>query len=789
MTAPTNGYSATVTDANGVDELAGQASGLSSTVSQIFSASLNPPLAGVLTLNITGNSVASATGTAVGYLVPPEMARSGTPQPACNTAQGVYCVGGSSGYPTIAAAYAAINTAQIRTGVIVDNNLSYTNPEVMYCLPWVNDGTENGTSTPFTPVVQLYLGPGILQFNNTTASGAACAANQETFGPARMMTINGSGSGPGSTNLGGTIIQAGALWNSSQATYYPTNSNGLMPLVEIGDITGSTYVSSSQLNNVSVDCASIPGCVGIEMHNSQEQSGVFNVAVKNATIALFWHGSNAQNSSLTEFYDTGCSTPAQCPLDSTYPKIEIDNAPSLRGWFGGTVNAGNNSLPLGTGSGGQAFTTVESGAGPYTETVTLGQTLSLSNPSAPTVTATGGTGTTWEYEVVGMQTFTKTTAASSAGSVSGPATLSTTAYNTVAGQTITGAYWCKIYRSANSGSTWAFIFELPCTSNFKDIGYAASGTDTTPAASNTTGLLTTDFVGWIKGTNGTTGTWPVASVTNGTTFTFTSASSLGSCASACGTISIMPGVGVGFCDGTTSACIDHATGNPTMLPIYNVHFEHMGYGLEPLAGTTLVLTANGLNTVSGSANNDVYEMVYVPNLPLAGLVLAGLQGSATNSLYTDLYTGVTIPTATKAGSLYTYNINGGGAAVAAFLAVPSGANFNAMIQAGGVPLAQNSQSGAYTTVLSDGGGEILHPTADNNARTFTIAANSSVAYPVGTVITFVNQVNTLTIAINSDTLQLAGTATTGSRTLAAGGIATATKVTSTLWFISGPGLT
>jgi hypothetical protein len=103
-------------------------------------------------------------------------------------------------------------------------------------------------------------------------------------------------------------------------------------------------------------------------------------------------------------------------------------------------------------------------------------------------------------------------------------------------------------------------------------------------------------------------------------------------------------------------------------------------------------------------------------------------------------------------------------------------------------LAQNSQSGAYTTVMADAGGHILHPAADTNDRTFTIAANASVAYPLGTTLTFVNEVNTVTIAINSDTLLLAGTSTTGSRALAAGGIATALKITTTKWIISGVGL-
>ena len=92
-------------------------------------------------------------------------------------------------------------------------------------------------------------------------------------------------------------------------------------------------------------------------------------------------------------------------------------------------------------------------------------------------------------------------------------------------------------------------------------------------------------------------------------------------------------------------------------------------------------------------------------------------------------------------------------------------------------------------MLADAGKTILHPISDNNARTFTIPANSSVAYPVGTVITFVNLINTVTIAITSDTMYLAGDGTTGSRTLAAYGVATAVKLTSTSWLISGNGLT
>jgi len=102
----------------------------------------------------------------------------------------------------------------------------------------------------------------------------------------------------------------------------------------------------------------------------------------------------------------------------------------------------------------------------------------------------------------------------------------------------------------------------------------------------------------------------------------------------------------------------------------------------------------------------------------------------------------------------------------------------------------NSQSAAYTTVLADSGKAIFHPSTDANARTFTIDSNANVAYALGTVLTFINMTSqAVTVAITSDTMYLAGTGTTGSRTLAQYGMATAIKMTSTTWIISGSGLT
>jgi hypothetical protein len=108
-------------------------------------------------------------------------------------------------------------------------------------------------------------------------------------------------------------------------------------------------------------------------------------------------------------------------------------------------------------------------------------------------------------------------------------------------------------------------------------------------------------------------------------------------------------------------------------------------------------------------------------------------------------------------------------------------------------ILQNSQSAAYTLVAADAEKHILHPTADTTARTFKIPANSVVAFPVGTAVTFVAQhgcgVVTLDIATGGDALYWAPSGGTGNRTLAANGLATILKVAATEWMISGSGLT
>jgi hypothetical protein len=105
-------------------------------------------------------------------------------------------------------------------------------------------------------------------------------------------------------------------------------------------------------------------------------------------------------------------------------------------------------------------------------------------------------------------------------------------------------------------------------------------------------------------------------------------------------------------------------------------------------------------------------------------------------------------------------------------------------------LPQNSQSTAYTFALSDNGAHVLHPAADTTARIWTIPANATTSFPIGTTILIVNEhlAGTLTIQIdttNGDTLRREGTGTTSSLTLTADGMCTLLKIGAQKWYASG----
>jgi len=193
-------------------------------------------------------------------------------------------------------------------------------------------------------------------------------------------------------------------------------------------------------------------------------------------------------------------------------------------------------------------------------------------------------------------------------------------------------------------------------------------------------------------------------------------------------------------------------------------------GTVATAGTTpaitLSTTVNGLvkgNATALSAAVAGTDYMTPANVSAAYLPLAGGTLSGPGTLTTA---GLTATTGTFSGAVTT------GGFTVGYLDIP-----------------QNVQASTYTTVLADAGKHVYHAVAAA-AATWTIPANGTVAYPIGTTLSFVNDsANAITIAITTDTLVWSPGTTTGSRILAAGGMATALKVTATRWLISGTGLT
>jgi hypothetical protein len=104
---------------------------------------------------------------------------------------------------------------------------------------------------------------------------------------------------------------------------------------------------------------------------------------------------------------------------------------------------------------------------------------------------------------------------------------------------------------------------------------------------------------------------------------------------------------------------------------------------------------------------------------------------------------------------------------------------------GALGIPSNPQNSDYLTTIDDAGKSIDHLAA--GSATFTI--NGSIAYNIGTCISFSNMSTTnVTISITIDTLYAVGSGLTGNRTLNQFGVATVRKQASGIWMISGIGL-
>jgi hypothetical protein len=190
----------------------------------------------------------------------------------------------------------------------------------------------------------------------------------------------------------------------------------------------------------------------------------------------------------------------------------------------------------------------------------------------------------------------------------------------------------------------------------------------------------------------------------------------------------------------------------------------------------ITVVGNRIATTVTNANLEI-ECNGTGALTISGSII----GTATQNVFNTIST-----TVNAFGAATTLNIGASGAPITGFAATATTSSTASSLGYLGLP--QSATATTATLAIGDAGKHIYVTTA---SQTITIPANASVAYPIGTTITFIAgpSATTVSIAIATDTMYLGGTGTTGTRTLAAYGMATAVKVAATTWYINGSGLT
>jgi len=216
-----------------------------------------------------------------------------------------------------------------------------------------------------------------------------------------------------------------------------------------------------------------------------------------------------------------------------------------------------------------------------------------------------------------------------------------------------------------------------------------------------------------------------------------------------------------------------------------------GTGLTSLTAEN-VLIGNGANAVKVVAPGTAGNVLVSTGTTWASQAPGAASGNVTIGNTTIALGG----TATSVGNLTLTNVTISSGSMTGNIANSSVSNTsvgNAVSDSvnvvGYMGLPQNSQNGNYNVVLGDAGKHIYHPTGQA-AATYTFPANSNVAFTVGSAVTIINgSANNVTISLTTDTLYLSSNGATGSRTLTQWGVATAVKIASTTWVLSGTNLT
>ncbi len=695
---------------------------------------------------ITGISFNSITGLSSTTPAAPGTAAVGTATTAAR-ADHVHAIP-----TTVVATVAGTNSAELVRGNMADNDqfrilVGGTATNTGFAeIATADDGTE--------PIhVRQYTGV----FTTLVRTATLLDASGNTSFPGTVTGTTFSGSGASLTNVPGANV-TGTLTSTvlgNSAVFIGTTSvalnrtTGNLALTGISSVTlpGSTSGTVQLIPTAAAGTGTVltlPATTGTLALTSQITT------VNDATLTLAVSGVGLSGS---QTFTANQSSAATFTVTSNASSANGASTLVARD-ASGNFTAGTITATTFSGSGasltnvpaanvtGTLTSTVLGNSAVFIGTTSVALNRTTGNLALTGITSiTGGTGTT------DLDFFTANTTSANSGAI-----------DFITGTTTTsGTTGAVIIRSGNSAAASGGVTVSTGTSTATTSGTLTLSTGNASGTGGTSGAIS--IATGAAGSTGNSGaiTMDVGTKTTGSFGTITIG---GTNASA---------VAIGNATNTATANLISSTSINLNSPAINSNAATLALLATPttitMGAAVTTLTIAGTSTANATVN----------------LATGATTGSKTVNIGTGGTSGSVAVSIGSASGSSTVTINGTitGAPTAATAATAAG-------NLGYVGMPQNSRSAAYGLVAGDAGKHIYYTVT---GQTVTIPANSNVAFQIGTTITFITAPSvSLSIAITTDTLRLANTTTTGTRTLAANGIATAIKTTATTWIISGNGL-